>query len=147
MKDPKTQDIGIALRQMQDSLRNELTMQNPAVGNELRSIHDAFRRYLRVERAAAYRGAEEGVFSPQQFLSAAENLAGKRGAATGKGMMIPEAQTAASVLGKTMPTSGTAERLLTASQASKMLGLGGGEIAVGYAAPQVMVPLALTGML
>lgn len=147
MKDPKTQDIGIALRQMQDSLRNELTMQNPKVGNELRAIHDAFKRYLRVERAAAYRGAAEGVYSPQQFQSATEALAGRRGAATGKGMMMPEAQAGVDVLGKTMPSSGTAERLLTASQAGKMVGMGGAEAAVGYSAPQVLVPLALTGML
>lgn len=147
MKDPKTQDIGIALRQLQESLRNELTMQNPKVGNELRAIHDAFKRYLRVERAAAYRGAQEGVFSPQQFQSATEALAGRRGAATGRGMMMPEAQAATDVLGKTMPSSGTADRLLTASQAAKMAGLGGAEVAAGIAAPQVMVPLALTSML
>jgi hypothetical protein len=121
--DPIKRDAGFAIRNFQDALRNELTLQNPQVGRELMGIHDAFKKYLRIERAAAYRGADEGVFSPSQFKAATETMAGRRGTATGKGMFMPESQAALDVLGKTAPDSGTAGRLMSA----KTLGLGAAE--------------------
>jgi hypothetical protein len=120
---PIDRDAGFAIRNFQDALRNELTRQNPQVGRELMGIHDAFKKYLRIERAAAYRGADEGVFSPSQFKAATESLAGRKGTATGKGIFMPESQAATDVLGKTMPDSGTAGRLMSA----KTLGLGAAE--------------------
>jgi hypothetical protein len=108
---PATQDIGFALRDLQSALRNELSIQNPAVGAELRASHEMFKRYLRAERAASYRGAQEGVFSPEQFRSAVEFLAGRKGTATGRGIFMPEAQAGSSVLGRGAPDSGTAGRL------------------------------------
>lgn len=121
--DPIMRDAGFAIRDFQDALRNELTYQNPQVGRELMNIHDAFKKYLRIERSAAYRGADEGVFSPSQFKSATETMAGRKGTATGKGIFMPESQAATDVLGKTMPDSGTAGRLMSA----KTLGLGAAE--------------------
>lgn len=121
--DPIKRDAGFAIRNFQDALRDELTLQNPKVGRELMNIHDAFKKYLRIERAAAYRGADEGVFSPSQFKAATETLAGRKGTATGKGMFVPESQAAIDVMGKTLPDSNTAGRLLSA----KTLGLGTAE--------------------
>jgi hypothetical protein len=121
--DPIKRDAGFAIRNFQDALRNELTFQNPQVGRELMGIHDAFKKYLRIERAAAYRGADEGVFNPSQFKAATETLAGRKGTATGKGIFMPESQAATDVLGKTVPDSGTAGRLMSA----KTLGLGAAE--------------------
>jgi hypothetical protein len=121
--DPIMRDAGFAIRDFQDALRNELTFQNPQVGRELMGIHDAFKKYLRIERASAYRGANEGVFNPSQFKAATETMAGRRGTATGKGIFMPESQAASDVLGKTVPDSGTAGRLMTA----KTLGLGAAE--------------------
>jgi len=91
------------------------------------------------------RAAEEGMFSPSQFKSAAESSAGKKGTASGLGMMVPESQAAISVLGKTMPSSGTAERLLTADKARNLL-LGsaadvGGNYLTGF------VPVGMAGAL
>jgi len=127
--DPIKRDAGFAIRNFQDALRNELTLQNPQVGRELMNIHDAFKKYLRIERAAAYRGADEGVFGPAQFRSAVESMAGRKGTATGQGLFVPESQAATDVLGKTVPDSGTAGRLLSA----KTLGLGGAEGALNLA--------------
>ena len=121
--DPIKRDAGFAIRNFQDALRNELTYQNPQVGRELMGIHDAFKKYMRIERAAAYRGADEGVFSPSQFKAATETLAGRKGTATGKGIFMPQSQAATDVLGKTVPDSGTAGRLMSA----KTLGLGAAE--------------------
>ena len=145
MANPATQDVGFALRNLQDALRNELSIQNPVVGNELRASHEMFKRYLRAERAAAYRGAQEGVFSPSQFKSATETLAGRRGTATGQGMFMPESQAATSVLGKTAPDSGTAGRLMTPAALGKTMGLGAAEGGLNLAT--MGVPLATTGML
>lgn len=145
MANPATQDVGFALRNLQDALRNELSIQNPVVGNELRASHEMFKRYLRAERAAAYRGAQEGVFSPSQFKSATETLAGRRGTATGQGMFMPESQAATSVLGRTAPDSGTAGRLMTPAMLGKTLGLGAAEGGMNLAT--MGVPLATAGML
>ena len=144
---PIDRDAGFAIRNFQDALRNELTRQNPQVGRELMGIHDAFKKYLRIERAAAYRGADEGVFNPSQFKAATESLAGRKGTATGKGIFMPESQAATDVLGKTVPDSATAGRLMSA----KTLGLGAVEgglnlassLAPSIAAGTMYNPLAM----
>jgi hypothetical protein len=128
---PIDRDAGFAIRNFQDALRNELTRQNPQVGRELMGIHDAFKKYLRIERAAAYRGADEGVFNPSQFKAATESLAGRKGTATGKGIFMPESQAAIDVLGKTVPDSATAGRLMSA----KTLGLGAAETGLNLLHP------------
>lgn len=110
MRDPVLQDVGFALRDIQEAMRNELAYQNPSVGKELRSLHDAFKRYLRVERAASYIGAQEGVYSPSQMQSAVKAVGGQRPFATGRAMFQPETQAALKVMGPTMPDSGTAGR-------------------------------------
>ena len=109
-----SEDLGFAYQRIQDALRTELQKQNPQIGKLLEKTHDAFRRFLPVEKAAAMRGANEGVFTPQQFKSAAESSAGKSGTASGQGLMVPESQAGIQVLGKTLPSSGTTERALTA---------------------------------
>lgn len=148
MKDPKTYRVGQALRDLQSEVRQELIYQNPKLAKELQGIHLAFRRHLPFERASGYLGAEGRVFSPAQLESgvrAETKGAGKF--ASGQGMLYPESQAALGVMGKAMPTSGTAERMLTAGQAGKMMGLGGTEAAAGYLAPEVLIPMATTGML
>lgn len=124
MSRPETQGVGFALREIQDALRNELTNQNPAVGKELKNLHEAFKRYLRVERAASYVGAEEGVYSPSQMMSAVKSVGGQRPFATGQAMLQPETQTALNVIGPRTPDSGTAGRLQTGSLLTSGLDVG-----------------------
>lgn len=143
--DPIVRSQGFALRDFQESLRNELTRQNPQVGKELRSAHEAFKNYLRVEKAAALRGADEGVFSANQMRSAAESMAGRRGTARGTGMSVPETQAAASVMGKGMPDSGTASRLLTPAAMAKLFGMGSAEAGAHYMTGAL--PLMTAGMM
>lgn len=106
-------NIGSAYRDLQSELRQQLANQNPAFATELRGIHDAFIRYTRLEKAAAYRGAQEGVFSPSQFKGAVETLGGKKATATGKAVMQKEANAAEDILGGKVRDSGTAERIMT----------------------------------
>ena len=137
--------LGEAYAEVQSMLRTELSLQNPSIARALNSAHEAFKRFQPIEKASAMRAAEEGMFSPSQFKSAAESSAGKKGTASGLGMMVPESQAAISVLGKTMPSSGTAERLLTADKARNLL-LGsaadvGGNYLTGF------VPVGMAGAL
>jgi|GEM_PF-2191565 len=143
--DPIVRSQGFALRNFQESLRHELTRQNPQVGNELRAAHEAFKNYLRVEKAASLRGANEGVFSANQMRSAAESMAGRRATARGTGMSVPETQAAVSVMGKGMPDSGTASRLMTPAAVAKMTGMGAAEAGAHYMTGAV--PLIAAGAL
>jgi hypothetical protein len=106
-------DLGNAYQKVQEMLRKELEIQNPAIARELSSAHEAFKRFIPIEKAAAMRGADKGLFSPQQFKGQAEASAGKAATATGQGLSIPEAQAGVDVMGKQLPSSGTSERLFT----------------------------------
>lgn len=129
-------DLGNAYMKVQQSLRSELEKQNPHIANVLSKTHEAFKRFIPVEKAAAMRGSTEGVFSPQQFKSAAESSAGRAGVASGTGRMIPEAQAGMQTLGATLPNSGTADRLLT----------GKGLLDIGMHAGTMGIPLATAAM-
>lgn len=104
--------MGGAYRELQANLRGMLAKQNPQNAAELSGIHESFKRWLRLEKAAAKRGAEEGVFTPSQFASSVESLGG-RSSARGKALMQDEAKAAESVLGSKVPDSGTAERAMS----------------------------------
>jgi len=85
-----------------------------------------------LEVAASRRGADEGVFTPDQFKSAVQQVSGKKGTASGTGLMIPESQAASDVLGSTVPNSGTADRL-AAMLSLKGLAEGAGHLKTGFA--------------
>ena len=103
--------MGSAYRELQSNLRGMLAKQNPQNAEELSGIHESFKRWLRLEKAAAKRGAEEGVFTPSQFASSVESLGG-RSSARGKALMQEQANAAEAVLGSKVPDSGTAERAM-----------------------------------
>jgi hypothetical protein len=113
--------------------------QNPVVGKELMAAHKAFRAYIPMEKAAAMRGANEGVFNPGQYANQVEKSEGIRKTATGKGKYIPVSQSAESVLGKAVPDSGTAGRLMTAKMLFGGAAEGAGHLATG------LVPLGALG--
>ena len=136
MRDPARQDVGFALRNLQEAMRNELAVQNPSVGRELRSLHDAFKRYLRVERAGSYIGAEEGIYSPSQMLSAVKAVGGQGPFATGTALLQPETEAALKVIGPRMPDSGTAGRMQASNLATGALDVGAQAMTTG--APLVM---------
>lgn len=132
--------LGNAYSEVQRALREELKYQNPQMAKGLEQAHKAFREFQPLEVAASRRGAEEGVFTPDQFKSAVQQVAGKSATATGKGVMVPESQAASDVLGATLPSSGTAERL-SAMMLAKGAAEGLGHLKTGF------VPLATTALL
>lgn len=87
------------------------------VDARLAELDTAYRQWVPVERAAAYKGATEGIFTPSQLLGASRassDTVRKRGFAAGRAPQQREAQLANRVLGSRLPEPGpgTAEKIL-----------------------------------
>lgn len=129
-------DIGDAVKQLQAELRSMLQRQAGQHSGDLSKANKAWANFKRVQRAAASLGAEEGSFSPAQLQNAIKALdkSKDKGAfSRGNALMQDLGDAGKSVLGNTVPNSGTAERLL----------LGGG--ALGSYLINPMMPLSIAG--
>jgi hypothetical protein len=131
--------LGSAIKEAQLSLRELLARANPEKAVEIAKANNAFSKFLRVEKAASSVGAQEGVFSPAQLLSASKSLdesLRKGQFARGKAVMQPMAEGGKSVMGANLPDSGTAYRGAT----------GLGVLGAGYVEPTTLLaPLAIGG--
>lgn len=108
--------LGAAIKETQLSVRNLLERANPKFANEIGKTNRAFADFLRVQKAASSIGAQEGVFSPNQLLSATRALdesLRKGKFAKGEARLQGTAETAKKVMGANLPDSGTAYRGLT----------------------------------
>lgn len=117
--------VGDALREVQDNLRALVTRSNPQHARELQAINTGYANFKRVQRAAAGLGAEEGVFSPAQLQNAVKAMDRSKDKARfseGNALMQDLSENAKTVLGGTVPDSGTPYRLLTTAAASGGLG-------------------------
>ncbi len=86
----------------------------PGVAGELKRVNEAWSNFLRVQRAAAATGADEGVFTGAQLWGATKALdptRNKSQTAKGTAVMQDLAGPAKSVLSQKVPDSGTAGRL------------------------------------
>lgn len=113
--------VADALSEVQDQLRNLLTRSNPNRAGELRPINTAWANFKRVQRAAGFVGAEEGVFTPGQLQSAVKALdrsKDKARFAEGRALMQDLSEPGKSVLGNQVPDSGTAGRLMLGGAAT-----------------------------
>jgi len=108
--------IGRAVKELRDELRKEITAQNPNVP-ELQAVNKAFSKMQAIEGAKKASVGQGGQFTPTQLLRQ-------------KGMQImpptaPEkiaAREARDVIGATLGSSGTAERLMRSSPLKTALG-------------------------
>jgi len=111
--DADKQTIAEGLREAQSILRNMVERNNPEFSGQLKKINEGYANLVRIERAAASTGANEGIFTPAQLNSAtkaADSSVRKRATAHGQALM----QDLATAGEKTMtpyPDSGTAGRL------------------------------------
>lgn len=108
--------LGAAIKETQLSVRNLLERANPKFADEIGKTNRAFADFLRVQKAASGIGAQEGVFSPAQLLSATRALdesLRKGKFAKGQARMQGTAEEAKKVMGANLPDSGTAYRGLT----------------------------------
>ncbi len=109
--------VADALREVQSSLRALVQRSNPAHAAELRAINSGWANFKRLERAAGYVGAEDGIFSPAHLQSAVKALdrsKDKGKFARGDAFMQDLGDAGKSVLGSKVPNSGTADRLMQA---------------------------------
>ena len=128
--DPNHQNLGEALAQAQTAFRGLLSRTNPQVAPEVQAADRAYAQYIRMERAASSTGAREGVFTPLQFNQAVAMTSGgprRSQYARGDALMQDLSDAAATVMPRTLPDSGTAERALLAGT------LLGGPAALGLA--------------
>jgi hypothetical protein len=122
--------LGEAVQEARNALRTWLDRAAPpGVSGELKRVNEAWSNFLRVQRAAAATGADEGVFTGAQLQGAVKALDPRRnkaGFSRGTAVMQDLSEPAKSVLSQTVPDSGTPGRLLTNIMA-------GGGLAAGAA--------------
>lgn len=127
--------LGDAILELQSAMRQNLARGNPAHADELSKINEGFANLVRVERAAGFQGAQNGVFTPA-LLSAAvkagDQSVRKNAFSKGGALMQDLSDAGKDVLASKYPDSGTAGRVL----------LGGGAIASGIANPAIPAGLA-----
>ena len=121
--------VADALREVQSSLRGLVTRSNPQLADELGRINQGWANFKRLERAAGYVGAEDGLFSPGNLQSAVKALdksKDKGRFARGDALMQDLSDAAKSRLGDKIPNSGTADRLMS-----------GGVLGAGFLNPMI----------
>ena len=135
------------MRDVADAVAEALAKNNPEHAARLKLINESFSKLIPAERAATMLGAKQGRFTPAQLLSsirATEPSLRKQAFARGEARLQNFAESADEVIGSTLPTSGTTERLL----ATGLLTGGGYGVAgptggvAGLAFPLLGTPLA-----
>lgn len=127
-------ELGMAIGELQSSLRSALERSNPQAAGELSKINQAFANYTRIQRAAGGVGAQEGIFTPAQLSSAvraADTTARKGAYARGNALMQDLTEAGRGVMNQTLANSGTADRMM----------LGAGALGTGLYNP--LIPLSL----
>lgn len=112
--DPDANLVADALRELQSNLRGLVARSNPQHAKELQAINTGWANFKRVQRAAGYLGAEDGMFTPAQLQGAVKALdrsKDKARFAEGGALMQDLSDAAKSVMGPKYPDSGTAGRL------------------------------------
>ncbi len=127
--------IADALDAVSSAIKGKVAEANPIAAEMIRKADASHAMLLRVEEAAKAGGAVEGIFTPAQFGNAVKKLdpsLRKKAVGQGKALMQDMATNARTVLGETLPNSGTADRLM--SSELLMGGLGTGAL-LGHPAP------------
>lgn len=135
-QDPDARLLGDALKEVGSQLNALVTRSNPKYAAELKAINTGYANFKRVQKAAGYLGADEGVFTPAQLQSAvkaADFSKDKARFAEGNAFMQDLSGAGKTMLSNKVPDSGTAGRLW----------LGGGALASGALNPAI--PAGLIG--
>jgi hypothetical protein len=140
--------LGIAIREVQKNFK-QLVERNAGgdAAETIRELNRSYANFLRVERAASLKGAQDGVFTAEQLSSAVRALdrsSNKGSYAKGSALMQDLSDAGRSVLGNTVPNSGTADRLAM----GLMAGAGGlGAANEYYGGPGYLTALAAAPLL
>lgn len=134
------QQLGAAISELQDTIRQTLARANPAQADQLQKINAAYARFKRVQMAAANTATDQGIFTPGQFQQAVKSKdqsVDKGKFAKGQALMQDISDPGKHVLGDKYPDSGTAGRLIM-----NLLMGGAGATGLGMASPQALGLLA-----
>lgn len=117
---PQDRNLGEALQDVQNLLRESMKGTNPQASREYKKVQRAFRTLLPVRKATVAAITREGRFTPAQLLRgsrATDRSRDKIATATGKAPLQELGSVGQEVIGRTIPDSGSAER------AALMIGL------------------------
>jgi len=106
-------ELGMALTELQSSLRETLARANPQLSQELGAINRSYAMLTRLERAAGGQAAESGVFTPAQFsaaVRAGDSTVRKNAYARGEALMQDLSDAGRAVMNSRVPNSGTFDR-------------------------------------
>lgn len=128
--------VSDALKETRRGLRELIERNNPQFSDELKAINKGYANFKRLQRAAAYVGADTGQFNSANLQSAVKALdrsKDKGRFAKGDALMQDLSDAAKSTLGNKIPDSGTAGRVA----------MGLGALASGSVSPMIPGSLAL----
>ncbi len=117
---PQDRNLGEALQDVQNLLRESMKGTNPQASREYKKVQRAFRTLLPVRKATVAAITREGRFTPAQLLRgsrATDRSRDKIATATGNAPLQELGSVGQEVIGRTIPDSGSAER------AALMIGL------------------------
>lgn len=106
--------LGTAIDQARQTIDATVARGNPAGAQQLAAINQGWANYSRLRAASSMIGARDGVFSPanlQNAVKAGDKSSGKGAFAGGNAFMQDLSDPALSVLGGTVPDTGTAGRV------------------------------------
>jgi hypothetical protein len=138
--DPAQRQLGQAVDETRQLMREALGRQNPTAAKALSDIDYSYAMLTRVEQAAGRRLGSDGRFTPLDLLSAAktgDNSSRKRAFAHGDALFQEFAAAGQRVLPGKLPDSGTTERAMW--DAMGLLGAGAG----GMFDPRIPITAAL----
>lgn len=121
--DPDHRQLANGFRELLSEVRDLAGRTNPAEAGRIAKINEGYSNLMRVERAAASAGAENGVFSPAQLdraVTMLDNTARRRATAAGRAQMQDLSTAGRQALPSKVPDSGTPYRSMLA------FALGGG---------------------
>lgn len=111
------QELGDALKQLQDLLRQQVGRADPSAADAIKAANQGWANLVRVEGAAKGAKNAEGVFTPAQLntaIQAADQSVRKRAVARGDALMQDLGTAGQNVLGNKIPNSFTTDRALIA---------------------------------
>ena len=134
------QELGDALSQLQNLLKQQMMRSNPQIAKELQASNSGWAQLVRIEQAAKAAHNNGGVFTPAQLNAAirsSDDSVRGRAVSRGTALMQDFGSSAQKVLGSKYPDSGTAGRLA----------LGTGAIGAGFINPAIPAGLVAGGSL
>lgn len=126
------QDLGNALHETALALKRVGQRQNPVQSKRLAAADKAFAKMATIRKAAETQGAEDNIFTPNQYISEVRKGATGKQYSQGRAYNQGIAADARAVMAQKIPDSGTTGRAIAAGL------LGGGAASTGTLVPALL---------